>query len=99
MLLNTRQPMNSSRCKLRGVLPVFQTPYHADETIDLATLEKEVAWLYDCGAGGIGRGRLQVRMLPWRGGHQRRRRIVQGGGALREARRDGRSGRGDGHPA
>ena len=53
MLLNTRQPMNSSRRKLRGVLPVFQTPYHADETIDLATLEKEIAWLYDCGADGI----------------------------------------------
>ncbi len=53
MLLNTRQPMNSSRRKLRGVLPVFQTPYHADESIDLATLEKEVAWLYDCGADGI----------------------------------------------
>src|SRR5687768_100462 len=45
--------MNSSRRKLRGVLPVFQTPYHADETIDLATLEKEVGWLYDCGADGI----------------------------------------------
>jgi len=45
--------MNSSRRELRGVLPVFQTPYHADETIDLATLEKEVAWLYDCGADGI----------------------------------------------
>ena len=45
--------MNSSRRKLRGVLPVFQTPYHADETIDLATLEMEVAWLYDRGADGI----------------------------------------------
>lgn len=45
--------MNSARRKVRGVLPVFQTPYHADETIDLATLEKEVGWLYDCGADGI----------------------------------------------
>jgi len=53
MLLNTGQPMNSSRRELRGVLPVFQTPYHADETVDLPTLEKEVAWLYDCGADGI----------------------------------------------
>jgi len=53
MLLNTRQPMNSSRRKLRGILPVFQTPYHADETLDLSTLEKEIAWLYDCGADGI----------------------------------------------
>jgi len=53
MLLNMRQPTNSSRRKVRGVLPVFQTPYHADETIDVATLEKEVAWLYDCGAAGV----------------------------------------------
>jgi 4-hydroxy-tetrahydrodipicolinate synthase len=45
--------MNSSRRKLRGVLPVLQTPYHTDETIDLATLEKEVVWLYDSGADGI----------------------------------------------
>jgi len=45
--------MNSSRRKVRGVLPVFQTPYHEDETFDLATLEKEIAWLYDCGADGI----------------------------------------------
>ena len=27
---------------LRGVLPVFQTPYHADETIDFDTLEQEI---------------------------------------------------------
>lgn len=45
--------MSSSRSKLCGVLPVFQTPYQADETIDLATLEKEIEWLYDCGADGI----------------------------------------------
>src|SRR6185503_2540447 len=45
--------MNSSRRSLRGVLPVFQTPYHSDETFDLATLEKEIAWLYECGADGI----------------------------------------------
>lgn len=36
-----------------GVLPVFQTPYLADETIDAATLEAEIHWLYDCGADGI----------------------------------------------
>jgi 4-hydroxy-tetrahydrodipicolinate synthase len=45
--------MNSSRRKLGGVLPVFQTPYDTDETIDLTTLEKEIAWLYDGGADGI----------------------------------------------
>jgi 4-hydroxy-tetrahydrodipicolinate synthase len=35
------------------VLPVFQTPYRDDETIDAATLESEINWLYDCGADGI----------------------------------------------
>ena len=38
---------------LSGVLSVFQTPYHADESIDYATLEKEIHWLYDRGADGI----------------------------------------------
>jgi dihydrodipicolinate synthase/N-acetylneuraminate lyase len=38
---------------LTGVLPVFQTPFNEDESIDIATLEKEVNWLYECGAGGI----------------------------------------------
>ena len=37
----------------RGVLPVFQTPYKKNETIDVATLEKEIHWLYDLGADGI----------------------------------------------
>lgn len=45
--------MVSSKRELRGVLPVFQTPYLADETIDYGTLEREIAWLYDCGARGI----------------------------------------------
>jgi 4-hydroxy-tetrahydrodipicolinate synthase len=45
--------MNSSKHELRGVLPVFQTPYHADETIDYATLEFEINWLHDCGAHGV----------------------------------------------
>ncbi|MEX0679409.1 MAG: dihydrodipicolinate synthase family protein [Pirellulales bacterium] len=38
---------------LAGVLCVFQTPYHADESIDHATLEKEIGWLFDRGANGI----------------------------------------------
>jgi 4-hydroxy-tetrahydrodipicolinate synthase len=38
---------------LAGVLPVFQTPYREDETFDEQTLEREIAWLYDCGADGI----------------------------------------------
>jgi dihydrodipicolinate synthase/N-acetylneuraminate lyase len=41
------------RPPLRGVLPVFQTPYHEDESIDFDTLEREIHWLYDCGADGI----------------------------------------------
>lgn len=39
--------------ELRGVLPVFQTPWLADETLDLETLAREIAWLHDCGADGI----------------------------------------------
>jgi 4-hydroxy-tetrahydrodipicolinate synthase len=38
---------------LAGVLPVFQTPYLDNETIDAPTLQKEIDWLYDCGADGI----------------------------------------------
>ena len=38
---------------LAGVLAVFQTPWHADETLDLETLKKEIGWLFDCGANGI----------------------------------------------
>jgi len=43
----------SSKRELRGVLPVFQTPWHADEALDLGTLDREIAWLYDNGADGI----------------------------------------------
>lgn len=45
--------MNSKSHRLAGVLPVFQTPYHDDETIDAGTLEAEIHWLYDCGADGV----------------------------------------------
>jgi 4-hydroxy-tetrahydrodipicolinate synthase len=38
---------------LSGVLPVFQTPFNDDESIDAATLEKEINWLFDCGGSGI----------------------------------------------
>lgn len=41
------------RPALRGVLPVFQTPFHDDESIDFATLEREITWLYEQGADGI----------------------------------------------
>ncbi|MGH7214080.1 MAG: dihydrodipicolinate synthase family protein [Tepidisphaeraceae bacterium] len=39
--------------KLAGVLPVFQTPYHADETFDVETLGRQFDWLYDNGADGV----------------------------------------------
>jgi len=45
--------MTSPKHELRGVLPVFQTPWHEDETLDLETLEREIAWLYDHGSNGI----------------------------------------------
>lgn len=42
-----------SKHKLHGVLPVFQTPWHEDESLDLETLGHEIDWLYECGAHGI----------------------------------------------
>ncbi|MEQ1850642.1 MAG: dihydrodipicolinate synthase family protein [Chthoniobacteraceae bacterium] len=45
--------MTPSRHPLRGVLPVFQTPWLEDETPDLDTLEREIAWLRESGAQGI----------------------------------------------
>ncbi len=38
---------------LSGVLPVFQTPYLADETIDFETLGHEIDWLFAQGSDGI----------------------------------------------
>ena len=38
---------------LGGVLPVFQTPFNDDDSIDHATLEKELAWVFDQGSDGI----------------------------------------------
>lgn len=38
---------------LGGVLPVFQTPFQDDESIDTETLAREIDWLFDCGADGI----------------------------------------------
>lgn len=39
--------------ELAGVLPVFQTPFHDDESLDFATLQREIDWLFDRGANGI----------------------------------------------
>lgn len=38
---------------LHGVLPVFQTPFHEDESIDFNTLENEIAWLFEQGSDGL----------------------------------------------
>jgi dihydrodipicolinate synthase/N-acetylneuraminate lyase len=38
---------------LSGVLPVFQTPFREDESIDAPTLEREIEWLYERGADGL----------------------------------------------
>ncbi len=43
----------SNQRRMQGVLPVFQTPFHDDESIDWATLDRELAWLFDQGADGI----------------------------------------------
>lgn len=48
--MSSDQPLTSP---ISGVLPVFQTPFHEDETIDFATLEQEIHWLYDQGSDGI----------------------------------------------
>ena len=38
---------------LTGVLPVVQTPFHDDETVDWPTLRREVDWLFEHGANGL----------------------------------------------
>lgn len=38
---------------ITGVLPVFQTPYREDESIDPGILEREIDWLFDEGVDGI----------------------------------------------
>jgi 4-hydroxy-tetrahydrodipicolinate synthase len=53
MSSESRPSETSIQRALRGVLPVFQTPYHDDESIDCATLKEEIDWLYDRGADGI----------------------------------------------
>ncbi len=41
------------RHELAGVLPVFQTPYYADESIDFETLEREIDWLFAQAVDGV----------------------------------------------
>jgi 4-hydroxy-tetrahydrodipicolinate synthase len=38
---------------IRGVLPVFQMPFHPDESIDFETLTSEIEWLFDQGSDGV----------------------------------------------
>lgn len=49
MTNNSKAPPAS----IGGVLPVFQTPYHDDESIDFDTLAREIDWLFERGANGI----------------------------------------------
>lgn len=46
-------PAPVSSVSLRGVLPVFQTPYDTDEQIDFETLDREIDWLFSEGSDGI----------------------------------------------
>ncbi len=39
--------------QLHGMLPVFQTPYHEDGTVDYETLKKEIDWLFEQGSDGV----------------------------------------------
>jgi len=45
--------MSDTTNPIAGVLPVFQTPYLEDESIDYDTLAREIDWLYEHGADGI----------------------------------------------
>lgn len=45
--------MSTQHRLLSGVLPVFQTPYHDDESIDWPTLDRQIDWLLDCRADGV----------------------------------------------
>ncbi len=51
MSKQSRSQTDSSR--IQGVLPVFSTPFHPDESIDFETLAKEIQWIYDQGSDGI----------------------------------------------
>ncbi len=50
---NSLESTGNSAAVLRGVLPVLQTPYHEDETIDFETLSREIDWVYERGANGV----------------------------------------------
>jgi dihydrodipicolinate synthase/N-acetylneuraminate lyase len=45
--------MSTNQAVLRGVFPVFQTPWDAEEAVDYEILEREIGWLFDEGADGV----------------------------------------------
>lgn len=50
----TNGPMENHRTSaIRGVLPVIQTPFRADDSIDSEALAKEVDWLFANGVNGV----------------------------------------------
>jgi 4-hydroxy-tetrahydrodipicolinate synthase len=53
MASNAISEREDSGPALGGVVPVLQTPYFDDESIDFVTLEREINWLFDAGADGI----------------------------------------------
>ena len=42
--------------KLSGVLPIVQTPFNPDDSIDAVALERSVDWAFRVGAQGVGTG-------------------------------------------
>jgi len=59
---------------IRGVLPVFQTPFHEDESVDFATLEREIQWLFGLGCHGVVLGMVSEVL---RLGAEERKRVVE----------------------
>ncbi|MBG88776.1 MAG: dihydrodipicolinate synthase family protein [Verrucomicrobiales bacterium] len=45
--------MSETTKAIVGVLPVFQTPYQDDESIDYDTLASEIDWLFEQGSDGV----------------------------------------------
>lgn len=52
-MTQSAHPQSVAPPQLAGVLPVFQTPYYDDESIDFDTLGREIDWLYKHGVQGI----------------------------------------------
>jgi 4-hydroxy-tetrahydrodipicolinate synthase len=65
-----------SQYDIRGVLPVFQTPFHADvdESVDYETLATEIRWLFDLGCHGVVLGMVSEVL---RLGADERKRVVE----------------------